>query len=221
MKTDQSVGYTTFILCSDFGCIYNCHACFVRIVYARNDVVDLFRSNSKESELGFYSLTVPKQVDYFWQCGQLLGSFTTSNHTCSSHQLCEDACGAFVCRLLADCSRSSALLESRPFVPQPWFFSCAHCQLYSGLDVHSVPLLQGHRGVWVSNIAENTYEAVDAATAAGWNMTEVDIRQSKDKRLVVMHDLSVRRTTVTRAYKHNSVCTKWISFSGIQRGRRR
>jgi glycerophosphoryl diester phosphodiesterase len=56
------------------------------------------------------------------------------------------------------------------------------------------PLIQGHRGVWTSEAAENSFAAVDVAVKAGWHVVEVDIRQSADKHLVVMHDSTVDRT---------------------------
>jgi glycerophosphoryl diester phosphodiesterase len=58
----------------------------------------------------------------------------------------------------------------------------------------AMPIIQGHRGVWSAEVAENTFAAIDVAVRARWHTVEVDIRQTKDDRLVVMHDTTLERT---------------------------
>lgn len=56
------------------------------------------------------------------------------------------------------------------------------------------PLVVAHRGF--SSIApENTLEAFRKAVAAGADLVELDFRQTKDGKLVVIHDATLARTT--------------------------
>ncbi len=58
----------------------------------------------------------------------------------------------------------------------------------------------GHRGESSSDRTENTYRSLDFAAANGADGVEFDIRLSKDRQWVLMHDASVRRTTNGRGY---------------------
>jgi glycerophosphoryl diester phosphodiesterase len=62
------------------------------------------------------------------------------------------------------------------------------------LNGDAMPIIQGHRGVWSDRAAENSFAAVDLAVRARWHTVEVDIRQTKDDHLVVMHDVTLDRT---------------------------
>jgi glycerophosphoryl diester phosphodiesterase len=53
----------------------------------------------------------------------------------------------------------------------------------------------GHRGVWIPEVPENTYEAVDMMLDAGGDGVEVDVRATADNVLIIMHDSTLDRTT--------------------------
>jgi glycerophosphoryl diester phosphodiesterase len=55
-------------------------------------------------------------------------------------------------------------------------------------------LVIGHRGCWAT-APENSLAAIEACIALGVDMAEIDIQRSADGELVLMHDLSVDRTT--------------------------
>lgn len=55
-------------------------------------------------------------------------------------------------------------------------------------------LVVAHRGCW-QGTAENSLEGIDACVAAGVDMVEIDVRRSRDGRLVIIHDDNVDRTT--------------------------
>ncbi len=52
----------------------------------------------------------------------------------------------------------------------------------------------GHRGT-VSHAPENTVAAIEKVMELGADLIEIDIRESKDGHLVIIHDASVERTT--------------------------
>ncbi|MBC9953577.1 glycerophosphodiester phosphodiesterase [Leucobacter sp. cx-42] len=55
-------------------------------------------------------------------------------------------------------------------------------------------LILGHRG-FSDKAAENTIEGLEAAHAAGVDLVEIDVMQSKDGEFIVMHDTSLARLT--------------------------
>ena len=55
-------------------------------------------------------------------------------------------------------------------------------------------LVLGHRG-FSDKAAENTIEGLEAAHAAGVDLVEIDVMQSKDGQFIVMHDTSLTRLT--------------------------
>ena len=55
-------------------------------------------------------------------------------------------------------------------------------------------LILGHRG-FSDKAAENTIEGLEAAHAAGVDLVEIDVMQSKDGEFIVMHDTSLSRLT--------------------------
>ncbi|MBC9942913.1 glycerophosphodiester phosphodiesterase [Leucobacter sp. cx-328] len=55
-------------------------------------------------------------------------------------------------------------------------------------------LVLGHRG-FSDKAAENTIEGLEAAHAAGVDLVEIDVMQSKDGGFIVMHDTSLARLT--------------------------
>ena len=56
------------------------------------------------------------------------------------------------------------------------------------------PLVIAHRG-FSSDMPENTIPAMIAAASAGADMVEIDVQQTKDHALVVVHDKTFARTT--------------------------
>jgi glycerophosphoryl diester phosphodiesterase len=75
------------------------------------------------------------------------------------------------------------------FVIIAFLFSCMQ-----NSEPYRRPAVIAHRGA--SGIApENTLAAVQKALDAGADMVEIDVHLSKDKKVVVMHDASVIRTT--------------------------
>lgn len=57
-----------------------------------------------------------------------------------------------------------------------------------------ITLFIGHRGTLV-DYDENTLEAFDIAIKSGANCIEIDVRRTKDRKLIVFHDNSLARTT--------------------------
>jgi len=57
-----------------------------------------------------------------------------------------------------------------------------------------ITLFIGHRGTLV-DYDENTLEAFDIAIKSGANCIELDVRRTKDSRLIVFHDSTFTRTT--------------------------
>lgn len=60
------------------------------------------------------------------------------------------------------------------------------------------PIVIAHRGASAA-APENTLEAFRLARRLGARMVELDVRQTKDRRLVVIHDATLTRTTGVRA----------------------
>jgi glycerophosphoryl diester phosphodiesterase len=56
------------------------------------------------------------------------------------------------------------------------------------------PLRIGHRGA-AGHVLENTLGSIEKAIALGVDFVEVDVRKTKDGKLVIMHDETVDRTT--------------------------
>jgi glycerophosphoryl diester phosphodiesterase len=55
-------------------------------------------------------------------------------------------------------------------------------------------MVVAHRGCW-HDTSENSIDAIDACIAAGIDMVELDVRATRDGKLVLMHDASVDRMT--------------------------
>ncbi len=56
------------------------------------------------------------------------------------------------------------------------------------------PFISAHRG-FSSDYPENTISALQAAHDAGAHVAEIDVRLTKDGKLILMHDAQVDRTT--------------------------
>jgi glycerophosphoryl diester phosphodiesterase len=61
------------------------------------------------------------------------------------------------------------------------------------------PHVSAHRGA-SAQAPENTLAALDAAWRAGATLAEIDVRLTRDGRVVLMHDRTVDRTTTGRGY---------------------
>ena len=59
---------------------------------------------------------------------------------------------------------------------------------------HSRPIIIAHRGAQ-ADAPENTLSAFSEALRQGADAIELDVQQTKDKKLVIMHDFTLRRTT--------------------------
>ena len=109
--------------------------------------------------------------------------------------------------LLTQLARFSVFILS---VCSSWLIiiSISHFLYLSGnpLPLYAAnPLILGHRGVYLpGNVPECSYAAVDEAKKAGFHAIEFDVRYSKDNKLVVMHDVTLGRTTnYKQKYKEN------------------
>ena len=65
-----------------------------------------------------------------------------------------------------------------------------------------ISLFIGHRGTLV-DYDENTLEAFDIAIKSGANCIEIDVRRTKDKKLIVFHDKTLTRTVDGRGKLKN------------------
>ena len=81
------------------------------------------------------------------------------------------------------------------------FFFTHGTYLINGASIKGgEPMVIGHRGVWTTapgmeRVPENSFEACDHAKKYGFHGCEFDVRMTKDKKLVVMHDHTLQRTT--------------------------
>jgi glycerophosphoryl diester phosphodiesterase len=57
------------------------------------------------------------------------------------------------------------------------------------------PLVVAHRGAWGES-PQNSLPALEAAIAAGCEMVELDVRRTRDGRLIAVHDARIRGTPV-------------------------
>ncbi|GAA4279653.1 glycerophosphodiester phosphodiesterase family protein [Gaetbulibacter aestuarii] len=55
-------------------------------------------------------------------------------------------------------------------------------------------LVIAHRGDW-RNFPENSLEAMESAIKMGVDMVEMDVKKTKDNKLIIMHDATLDRTT--------------------------
>lgn len=66
--------------------------------------------------------------------------------------------------------------------------------------MNAVSIVVAHRGVVTDTITENSLASLEEAIRRGYTHVEVDIRSTKDGRLVCLHDRSLRRVAGIRAY---------------------
>jgi len=65
-----------------------------------------------------------------------------------------------------------------------------------------ITLFIGHRGTLV-DYDENTLEAFEIAIKSGANCIELDVRRTKDRKLIVFHDNTLTRTTNSKGVLNN------------------
>jgi len=70
------------------------------------------------------------------------------------------------------------------------------------------PMRIAHRGV-VQAAPENTIGAFDAAFELGLEGIEVDVRLSRDREVVVVHDSNLTRLTLGHPCNHSHAYLQW------------
>ena len=63
-------------------------------------------------------------------------------------------------------------------------------------------IVVAHRGDW-RNAPENSLQAIQNFIDMGLDMVEIDVRETKDGHLVLMHDQTINRTTTGSGYIHD------------------
>jgi glycerophosphoryl diester phosphodiesterase len=58
------------------------------------------------------------------------------------------------------------------------------------------PLVIAHRGAWGADAPQNSLAALEAAIALGCDMVELDVRRTRDGRLIAFHDAKITGTAV-------------------------
>ncbi|OXS56946.1 hypothetical protein B1A99_19010 [Cohnella sp. CIP 111063] len=82
------------------------------------------------------------------------------------------------------------------------------------------PYLSAHRGAWGTDpdlpqaAAENSITAIDNAAALKFEMVELDVHLASDKKLVLMHDYTMGRTT-NYPYTDGSHANHWDVFNQL------
>lgn len=77
-------------------------------------------------------------------------------------------------------------------------------------DNHSV-LVVSHRADW-RNAPENSLQAIKNCIAMGIDMVEIDLKKTKDGRLILMHDKTIDRTTTGKGKPEDYTLTELRQF---------
>ena len=77
-------------------------------------------------------------------------------------------------------------------------------------------IVVAHRGDW-RNFPENSLEAIDNAIKMGVDVVELDVKQTKDSVLILMHDKTLNRTTTGKG-KVSDVTMDYISGLKLKNG---
>jgi glycerophosphoryl diester phosphodiesterase len=85
--------------------------------------------------------------------------------------------------------------ESSPTAREPWFSDVDLAAYLDCAREQDVTLLQAHRAGDRPGAAENSLGAIEASLADGAVFLEIDVAQTSDGVLVLMHDRTVDRTT--------------------------
>ncbi len=96
---------------------------------------------------------------------------------------------------------TAGVAQSAPSCPN---FSAAKVISAARVPTAGITVISAHRGYW-EFVPENSTMAVQAAVNACIEMSEIDVRLTKDKEPVLQHDVSVERTTTGVGYI-NDLC---------------
>lgn len=80
----------------------------------------------------------------------------------------------------------------------------------------STVLVVSHRADW-RNFPENSLEAIESAIQMGVDMVELDVQRTKDGVLILMHDMSLNRTT-TGVGNVSEVTWEYVSGLNLKNG---
>ena len=101
-----------------------------------------------------------------------------------------------------DATKRSALEYAKSVLPILcgfagfWFIVLFTYVFYSGYNNDTRRIfVGGHRGQWMTGVAENSFRAVINSRISNYDFTEFDIRSTKDKKLAISHDDTLDRTT--------------------------
>ncbi len=94
--------------------------------------------------------------------------------------------------LLVACDKNNALDSDVPSYLDPKTTVAPYVACF---DSQSIPLVSVHRGGPLPGLPENALESLQAATAYGPMLLEVDVRETADGELVLLHDSNLERTT--------------------------
>ena len=92
--------------------------------------------------------------------------------------------------------QTEATNEKKVLLEQKKQKSVTIAQLVSNLEdsQNDQVIVVAHRGDW-RNAPENSLQAIENCIKMGVDMVEIDIRETKDGQLILMHDETIDRTT--------------------------
>lgn len=73
--------------------------------------------------------------------------------------------------------------------------------------------LIAHRGLYNDTIGENTYEAFNNAIKKGYSGIELDIRTTKDNKIVIIHDALINRTSNGKGLVKNKPYKELLKYN--------
>ena len=69
--------------------------------------------------------------------------------------------------------------------------------IFSKKIKNHIPKLQSHRGFWNQSIPENTLDAIKNAFLNGFEMTEFDVRLTRDEKVILFHDDKINKEKIS------------------------
>ena len=114
------------------------------------------------------------------------------------------ACGDISQKANPDAADAPALSASAPALPLPDYFDCVRQN--KGL------LIAAHRGGPAPGYPENTLETLQYGFSQGIRVFEIDVAESRDGVLLLMHDNRLNRTTTGDGYVAD---TDWADLAGL------
>ncbi|MEQ9437049.1 glycerophosphodiester phosphodiesterase family protein [Hyphomonas sp.] len=115
------------------------------------------------------------------------------------------ACGDISQKANPDAADDPALSASAPALPLPDYFDCVR--------QNKGVLIAGHRGGPAPGYPENTLETLQYGFSQGIRVFEIDVAESRDGVLLLMHDNRLNRTTTGDGYVAD---TDWATLSGLR-----